>query len=109
MLTYFQTKLFFHLPHLVFDVLLDCIYTMKRILVILFFVTALSVGFHFFSAAQCAMCKANAESSLKEGNTQAKSLNMGIMYLLVMPYLLVGGIGYYWYVNKKKQNPSDQI
>jgi len=25
------------------------------------------------------------------------------MYLLVMPYLLVGGIGYWWYTQKKKE------
>lgn len=57
-----------------------------------------------FSSAQCAMCKAGAESSLKDGNKTAAGLNSGIMYLLFMPYLLVGGIGYYWYVsNKKKQ------
>jgi len=55
------------------------------------------------SNAQCSLCKANAESSLKEGNTQAKGLNLGIMYLLVMPYALVGGIGYWWYVQKKKE------
>ena len=54
------------------------------------------------SSSQCSLCKSSAESSLKEGNTQAKGLNMGIMYLLMMPYLLVGGIGYYWYKNHKK-------
>ncbi|MCY7410530.1 MAG: hypothetical protein LH473_09670 [Chitinophagales bacterium] len=57
-----------------------------------------------FSSAQCAMCKASAESSIKDGNKTAAGLNKGIMYLLFMPYLLVGGLGYYWYVsNKKKQ------
>ena len=76
---------------------------MKRILLSLIFILTLAVSFHFSSSAQCSLCKSTAESSLKEGNTQAKGLNMGIMYLLVMPYLLVGGIGYYWYVNHKKQ------
>ena len=76
---------------------------MKRILLSLIFIITLAVIFHSSSSAQCALCKSTAESSLKEGNSQAKGLNMGIMYLLVMPYLLVGGIGYYWYVNHKKQ------
>ncbi len=53
--------------------------------------------------AQCALCKSTAESSLKEGSTQAKGLNTGILYLLVMPYILVGGIGYWWYTQRKKQ------
>jgi hypothetical protein len=55
------------------------------------------------SSAQCAMCKQSAESSLKEGNTDAKGLNAGIMYLLIIPYALVGGIGYFWYINQKKR------
>ncbi|MBX7141570.1 MAG: hypothetical protein K1X63_10875 [Chitinophagales bacterium] len=56
--------------------------------------------------AQCALCKSTAESSLKEGSTQAKGLNTGILYLLVMPYLLVGGIGYWWYTQRKKQSEA---
>ncbi|HYV93619.1 MAG TPA: hypothetical protein VE978_17725 [Chitinophagales bacterium] len=76
---------------------------MKRIFISLIFVLTLALSFHFSSLAQCSLCKSSAESSLKEGDTQAKGLNMGIMYLLVMPYLLVGGIGYYWYLNNKKQ------
>jgi hypothetical protein len=59
------------------------------------------------SSAQCAMCKQSAETSLKEGNTDASGLNLGIMYLLVIPYVLVGGIGYYWYINHKKNKGED--
>ena len=76
---------------------------MKRILFSLIFILTLSVVFHFSSSAQCSLCKSSAESSLKEGDKQAKGLNAGIMYLLVMPYILVGGIGYYWYAQQKKQ------
>lgn len=82
---------------------------MKRVLLTLIFTLILTVSFHFSSSAQCSLCKSSAESSLKEGDKQAKGLNAGIMYLLVMPYLLVGGIGYYWYMNqKKKGQPSDE-
>ncbi len=42
----------------------------------------------------------------KKGTIQAKGLNAGIMYLLVMPYLLVGGIGYYWYANQRNQGSN---
>jgi hypothetical protein len=76
---------------------------MKRILLSLIFIITLALVFPFLSTAQCSLCKSSAESSLKEGDKQAKGLNAGIMYLLVMPYLLVGGIGYYWYANQKKQ------
>jgi len=36
------------------------------------------------------MCKAAAETSLKnDPNSMARSLNSGILYLLMMPYLLL--------------------
>jgi hypothetical protein len=41
------------------------------------------------SMAQCAMCRANAESSLKNGSSVAKGLNSGILYLMAIPYLLL--------------------
>ena len=44
------------------------------------------------SSAQCAMCRAALESS---GDTsQAQAVNDGIVYLMVIPYLLVGVVGY---------------
>ncbi len=52
--------------------------------------------------AQCAMCKAAAESNMRGGGTEGRGLNNGILYMLLTPYLLVAGIGYLWYKNKKK-------
>jgi hypothetical protein len=41
--------------------------------------------------AQCAMCRANAESNLKSGkSTVGRGLNTGILYLMSVPYLLAG-------------------
>jgi hypothetical protein len=52
--------------------------------------------------AQCAMCRAALTS---EGNTtKAAAVNDGIVYLMVIPYLLVAGIGYAIYRMKKKKN-----
>lgn len=42
--------------------------------------------------AQCAMCKANATSSLQNGSSIAKGLNTGILYLMAIPYLLLAFI-----------------
>ena len=51
--------------------------------------------------AQCAMCRAALTS---EGNaTQAAAVNDGIVYLMVIPYILVAGIGYAIYRMKKKK------
>lgn len=53
--------------------------------------------------AQCAMCRAAIES---EGDTtKATALNDGIVYLMAIPYVLVGLVGfavYKMYANKKK-------
>jgi hypothetical protein len=57
--------------------------------------------FDISSYAQCAMCRAALTS---EGNAvKAQAVNDGIVYLMVIPYVLVGGIGYYIYRMKKKK------
>jgi NADH:ubiquinone oxidoreductase subunit H len=55
------------------------------------------------SAAQCAMCKASSEANLKAGGGDPRGLNAGILYMLAMPYLLVLGIGLWWWNNRKKE------
>lgn len=59
--------------------------------------------------AQCAMCKASAEEGLKDGNTQTAGLNSGIMYLLAMPYLAFGVIGFLWYRNYKRKQAQEGV
>ncbi|MFI5135614.1 MAG: hypothetical protein ACHQD9_07155 [Chitinophagales bacterium] len=82
---------------------------MKRIFLVATVSLLLLIEASTFSFAQCSLCKSSAESSLQEGDPQAKGLNLGIMYLLVMPYLLVGGIGYWWYVQKKKESKQEDV
>jgi len=50
--------------------------------------------------AQCAMCRAVLES--EEGQETAKGINNGIVYLMAIPYVLVGTVGYFIYRNIKK-------
>ena len=59
------------------------------------------VLFQLDADAQCAMCKAVAESDLEGGGTTAKGLNDGILYLMAFPYLLIGTVGYFFYRYKK--------
>jgi len=47
------------------------------------------------SSAQCAMCRAVLES--EEGMSTAEGINNGIMYLMAIPYVLVGGLGFFIY------------
>jgi uncharacterized membrane protein len=58
--------------------------------------------------AQCAMCKTSVESNQHEqkfiAKQKAEGLNTGILYLMVLPYLMFCIIGYFWYISSKKEN-----
>jgi len=62
-------------------------------LIVLFFVTDVVLG-------QCAMCRAVLES--EEGQTSAKGINDGIMYLMAIPYLVVASLAFVLYKKFKK-------
>ncbi len=66
----------------------------------LFFLTSLS------AQAQCAMCKAVAESSTEAGSTVATGLNGGIIYLMSFPYLIMAVVGYAIYRHRKQQTQT---
>jgi phosphatidylglycerophosphatase A len=71
----------------------------RTILIALFFLLYSVQGF-----SQCAMCRASLEST---GDTsQAEAVNDGIVYLMIMPYVLVGLIGFYVYRMYKKKKQS---
>jgi amino acid transporter len=73
----------------------------KTKIVTLFFVFCF-LFFGISSYGQCAMCRAALET---EGNAvKSQAVNDGIVYLMVIPYVLVAGIGYYIYRMKKKKS-----
>lgn len=53
--------------------------------------------------AQCPMCRATAETNLANGGTEGEGLNNGIMYMLGMPYVLIGTIAFLWWRNRRKE------
>lgn len=56
----------------------------------------------FNSEAQCAMCKSNLEMARAGGGTNVgNTLNIGILYLLALPYLVAGVFGFIYYKNHK--------
>lgn len=74
------------------------LFSLKSKLVYSLFLILFSID----TQAQCAMCRASLES---EGNTiKAEAVNDGIVYLMVIPYVLVGivGILVYRMYSKKK-------
>jgi hypothetical protein len=59
----------------------------KVFFVICFFLIGIS------SQAQCAMCRAALEG---EGNIKkAEAVNDGIVYLMMIPYILMAGVGFF--------------
>jgi len=73
----------------------------QRGVVRVFFYILFSIFFSLSANAQCAMCRAALSG---EGNTaKAQAVNDGIVYLMVIPYLLVAGIGYYIYRMRKNK------
>lgn len=79
---------------------------MKHTLTPLLILTVALVWLLMFAepaAAQCPMCKAAVETSLQQGDNTAVGLNKGILYLLVMPYILYALIFLAWYRGQKRK------
>ena len=51
--------------------------------------------------AQCSICTKTAGQL---GERSARSLNSGIVYLMLTPFAVVGFIGYQWWKNEKEAN-----
>ena len=54
-----------------------------------------------FAEAQCSMCRAVLESEADQST--AEGINDGILYLMIFPYLLIGGVGYFIYRSRKNK------
>ncbi len=58
------------------------------------------------SEAQCSMCRAVLQTETSQ--TAAKGINDGIMYLMVFPYLLMGGVAYFVWRSFQKKDKAPQ-
>jgi ABC-type dipeptide/oligopeptide/nickel transport system permease component len=63
---------------------------MKRLL-ILFFLNIWNLSVF----AQCAMCKSGVASNLEAGGNTGRGINTGILYLMAIPYILIGALMIY--------------
>ena len=67
-----------------------------------FLAVVVMVLFTFSVKAQCAMCRATLENNLSDGELEVgSSINNGILYLFVMPYLTIGLVAFFWYRNSR--------
>jgi hypothetical protein len=55
-------------------------------------------------SAQCAMCKAAQNSS----GFSSRGLNMGILYLMIIPYIAFSVLAFFWYRASKKQKEQQK-
>lgn len=75
---------------------------MKRLILLGVFLLVVLATAISPAAAQCPMCKLSAETNLNNGGTAGQGLNKGILYLFFAPYILVGGIAYFWWRNRER-------
>lgn len=73
--------------------------TMRKRLGILLFILIFNVVCIDFVDAQCSICTKTAGQL---GEKKATSLNSGIVYLMLSPFVLVGIIGYRWWRSEKE-------
>ena len=76
---------------------------MIRLLRFAFGLTVL-VLFALDAHAQCVMCKAVAEDSANDGSL-GRGLNSGILYLMAVPYAIMGFFA--WFVFRKRKEASE--
>ena len=67
----------------------------KQIFFLLFIILLIINSANTF--AQCAMCKTSVESDLKNGGSIGTNLNLGILYLMAIPYVVLMFGGYFFF------------
>lgn len=67
---------------------------MKKSFALLLLVFYMSMMPSLFAAAQCSIC---TKTAAQMGEKPAKGLNLGILYLGLAPFAIVGIIGYRWW------------
>jgi hypothetical protein len=77
---------------------------MKKKIIFVLFLFALTFTISPKVSAQCAMCSINAEQGVKNGNTVSAGLNTGVLYLLAIPYIMAIVVGVIWYKKYRKKN-----
>lgn len=79
----------------------------KHIILLLLF----SLVFFFGTPAhsQCSMCRRIAESNMEAGESRGKGLNTGILYLMSVPYLMAGVVGYAFWKKRNKSGNKTEI
>ena len=68
----------------------------KKLISAIFIVSFLAIN-NLNSIAQCAMCRTSVESDLKAGGSIGSNLNTGIIYLMLIPYIVLMTGAYFFF------------
>lgn len=85
-------------------VVLPLPYQMKHF-VNIFILAVLFLLFSQVLQAQCAVC---TKTALQLGEKPAQGMNSGILYLMFMPFIIVGFIGYRWWKGNRKLEAQEE-
>jgi len=78
---------------------------MKKQIFILLLVFQCALLLPGSAVAQCSLCTKTAQQM---GEKPAQGLNSGILYLMIMPFAIVGFIGFRWWKNNKAMEEQEQ-
>ena len=78
---------------------------LSKVFVFIFSLVALLVLTDVSASAQCALCRSSVESNRSDDKLTkfGNGLNKGILFLMVVPYVLVGTVGFLWYRSSRKK------
>ena len=72
---------------------------MKKIFLSIIIICISSV----YAFSQCAMCRATVENNLSQGDSSiGAGLNAGIIYLMLVPYIIIGTVAVLWFKSSRK-------
>ncbi len=77
----------------------------SKIFVFLFTLTIFVIMMDVSASAQCVMCRSTVESNRADDKLSkfGNGLNKGILFLMSVPYILVGTVGFLWYRSNRKK------
>jgi hypothetical protein len=71
---------------------------MKKTSILILFILSILLVSQFSVEAQCSLCTKTAQQM---GEKPAQGMNSGILYLMMMPFVIVGFIGFRWWKYNK--------
>lgn len=63
------------------------------------FILLFAICFLLFNTGAIAQCSICAKTVMQMGTKPAEGFNAGIIYLMVVPYVAIGIVGYKWWKN----------